>query len=186
MPQEKFDLDEALEDEATPAGLRKWAEQVQQQNKKLADELATFKASQRTNTITGALQTLGVPAKIAAFYPADADASPEAVGKWLKDHEGVFAVSPAKTDDDKGGGGETPPGGAAEPTVPVDVIAAMRAIQETVPVTSGTPTLADRAAEIDKLPMRTPEDRAKLDAFEGELMQLARASQSAWIGSMQR
>jgi len=186
MPKDTFDLDAALEDEATPAGLRKWAESVQVQNKKLADELAGFKTTQRQNVITGALKTLGVNDKVAVFYPSDADASAEAVAKWLKDNEGVFAALPANQNKDGGGDDETPNQLTDHSPVHADLVSAMRMVQDATPVSGGTPSLADRAAEVDGLKMSTQDDRAKLDSFVAELQQMARQSQQAHFGGMQR
>jgi len=175
MSDDQFDLDAALDDEGTPAGLRKWAEKVQKQNKQLADELANIRKAERSNTITGALKELGISERVTGFYPPDAEATPEAVAKWLKDNEGVFAALPAQND----GGGQGTAQPAAEAAIPVDLMSAMRAVQEVVPTGGGgTPTLADRAAEIDRLGMRTADDRAKLDAFERDLMEMARAAEA--------
>jgi hypothetical protein len=186
MSKESFDLAAALEDENTPAGLRKWAESVQAQNKKLADELAGHKTSQRQGAITGALQTLGVPAKVASFYPSDAEASAEAVAKWLKDNEGVFTAAPAKTDDQSGDGTETPPAQSDHSPVAADLRAAMQMVQDVTPTSGGTPSLADRAAVIDKLDMGAKGSRETLDAYERELQQMARQQQQAFYGSMQQ
>jgi hypothetical protein len=177
-----FDLTAALEDDATPAGLRKWAETVQKTNKKLADELADIRKAERRNTVTGALKTLGVNERVATFYPSDSDASAEAIAKWLKDNEGVFTVLPA---DNAGGDGNASPTLTDHSPIAADAVAAMRMIQDATPVTGGgTPTILERAAEIDKLGMRTAEDRAKLDGFELELQQMARAQQSQYVNSM--
>lgn len=179
MPDDSFDLDAALEDEGTPAGLRKWAESVKKQNQKLADELAGLRKAERQGSITGALKTLGVNDRVAQFYPGDADASPDAVAKWLKDNEGVFAALPAQPNDEAGSGQQTALS-HADQAVPADLITAMRQVQDATPVTGGaTPTIADKAAEIDKLTMRTADDRSKLDAFERDLMEMARAQQAA-------
>lgn len=185
MPKESFDLETALEDDNVPAGLRKWAENVQGQNRKLADELAGYRTAQRKDAITGALQTLGVNAKVAVFYPSDGEPSPEAIGKWLKDNEGVFAPIVANNDGDTGA--VTPEPQSDHSPVATDLVAAMRMVQDaTPPAGAGTPTLLDRANEIDKLGMRSSDDRAKLDAFELELQQMARAQQQQFHGSMQR
>lgn len=185
MSKESFDLDAALEDEATPAGLRKWAETVQAQNRKLADELAGYKTAQRQGAITGALKTLGVNDRVAAFYPSDAEPSAEAVAKWLKENEGVFAALPASTDKD-GGSDQAPNPLADHSPVAADLVSAMRMVQDATPTTGGTPSLADRAAEIDKLTMTTKDDRSKLDSFVSEIQQLARQNQQVFYGSMQR
>lgn len=186
MSKESFDVDAALEDESAPEGLREWGKSIKAQNKKLADELASYRQAQRKDSITGALQTLGVNTKVAMFYPSDAEASPEAVGKWLKDNEGVFAALPANDDKASGTGQVTPQALSDHSPVAADLQAAMRAVQEVTPVSGGTPTLADRAAEIDKLGMTTKDDRAKLDSFVDELQQMARQQQQAHYGSMQR
>lgn len=183
VSQDQFDLDAALDDETTPAGLRKWAESVRKENRKLADELAEFRSANRKGAVSSALRDLGVNEKVAAFYPADAEASGEAVAKWFKEYADVFGT-PAKDNDEAGGAvGQQAPGHSP---IAADVAAAMRLIQDSTPTSSGTPTLADRVAEIDRLPMRTADDRAKLDSFEKELQEMARQHQAAFVGSMQR
>lgn len=181
MSKDQFDLDAALDDAGTPAGLRKWAENVQATNKKLTDELATFKQSQRKNAVTGALKTLGASEKVATFYPADAEASDDAVAKWFAEFKDVFGVPAASNDS-----GETAPSPADHSPVATDLVAAMRMIQDSTPTSGSTTTLADRAAEIDRLPMKTADDRSKLDAFEHELMDMARQASQQHFGSMQR
>lgn len=186
MTDDTFDLDAALDDDATPAGLRKWAESVQKQNKKLADELAGVRKAERQGTVVGALKALGVNERVAQFYPHDGEAAPDAVAKWLKENEGVFAALPAPTNDESGSGtaAQTP---AAEAGIPVDMIAAMRQVQDATPTTGGsTPTIADRAAEVDRLTMRSADDRAKLDAFEADIMEMARAQSATHYGALRR
>lgn len=180
MSTEQFDVDTALADENTPAGLRDWAKKVQGENKKLADELAAFRQSQRTSAISEALKTLGVNEKVATFYPRDAEASPDAVATWVKEYGEVF--TPAKPAE-----GATTPAVTDQNPLALDLVTAMRAVQDATPVTGGTtPTLAERANEIDRLPMNTADDRAKLDAFNSELQELARAQQAAHIASYRR
>ena len=181
MSKDQFDLDEALNDDATPAGLRKWAETVKAQNKHLADELAGFKAKERRGDIARALKDLGVNEKVATFYPADAEASPEKVAEWAKEFADVFG--PRKSADETESAGQK---ATDHNPLALDAIAAMRQIQDATPTSGSTPTWADKAAEIDGLKMKTAEDRGKLDAFERELMDLARQQQQAYFGSMNR
>lgn len=185
MSQDEFDVDSALEDDSVPAGLRQWAEAQKKANKKLADELAAVRTEQRSGAVTGALKALGVNERVATFYPADAEASPEAVKNWLKANEGVFAPVPAAPD---GGDQMVQPSGLTDHSpLNADLVAAMRQVQDATPVAGApTPTIADRANEIDGLRMRTADDRAKLDSFVAELQQMARQTQTAHIAGFQR
>jgi hypothetical protein len=177
LSTEKFDLDAALADEATPAGLRDWAKKQADQNRKLADELAEFRATQRSSTLAAALKDAGVSEKLARFYPNDAGTDGESIGKWLKENADVF-------------GGTKPADDAAPaPTVdhnalPTDMLAAMRQIQAATPTTGSTEGLADRAARVDGLKMNTAEDRAVLDEFIGEISKLAAQDQTSHYAQM--
>lgn len=181
MSKDQFDVDAALEDDNTPAGLRDWAKNVQAQNKKLADELAGVRTAQRRDVVTGALKTLGVSEKVSTFYPSDAEATPEAIAKWVKEYEGVFTPAQAP------GEGQQPSGPTDHNLLQGDLASAMRTIQDATPPSGApTPTLAERANEIDRLKMTTADDRAKLDDFQRELMEMARVQEAARINSYRR
>lgn len=178
MP-EQFDLDAALSDESTPAGLRKWAENVQKQNRTLTDELGKFKADQRSSAISGALKAVGVNEGLARFYPADKDANDATVAEWLKENSDVFGVSKAEA--------QSAPTAVTPQGLDPAVVEAMRTVQAVTPATgNATPTLEDRAKEIDGLKMRTQDDRTKLDDFNAMIRQMAAADQQTFFAGYQR
>ena len=171
MSSDEFDLNAALSDETTPAGLRDWAKTVQKQNKTLADELTTFKTQARSNTLTSALRDAGVSEKLARFYPGDRDVAGEQIASWLKENADVFGVEAKPT----AGEAQTT---STDHNPQVADIAAMQAVQKATPTTSTTESLADKVQKIDGLKMKTIEDRTALDDFERSLMEMARADPS--------
>src|SRR3954464_4280343 len=148
MP-ENFNLTDALADENTPKGLREWAEKQAADNKALSDKLAKIEAAQRKTSIAEALKAKGLPEKVAAFYPQDADASEEAVAKWVQEYADVFGAAAPKTESEV-------PEVADHNPLSGDVLAAMRAVQDATPAAgANTPTLADRFAALDRLDLRS-------------------------------
>lgn len=178
MSSEKFDLDAALADEATPKGLRDWAAKQAADNKKLADELAEFRKAKRSTDLASVFKDAGVSDKLTRFYPSDAGTDGESVGKWLKENADVFGVAQKPADD------VTPP--AADGGTD-DLQAAIRAMQQATPAGGGsTPDLDDMAGKIDRLDMKTPEGRAGLDEFQRTLMQMAAQNQANHLSAMSR
>lgn len=179
MSSDKFDLDVALNDESTPAGLRDWAKSVQKTNKELADKLAGFEKDQRSNTLKSAFKEAGVNEKLASFYPSDHGTSGEDVAAWLKEYADVFGVKPADT-------ATTTSTTTGDHNPMLADIQAMQRVQQATPTGGSTQTLADKAAEIDKLDMRRgkPEDRAALDSFNEMLMKMAATDQNNHFASM--
>lgn len=178
---QQFNLDEALADENAPAGLRKWAESIKKLNEKLSGELAEVRTEKRQGAIAGALKQLGVSDRVAAFYPPDLSADADSIAKWINEHEGVFApISAPDT-------AATPPTMSDHSPLAADVVTAMRLVQDATPVAGATtPTLADRAADIDRLKMDSRDDRAKLDSFVQEIQEIARQSQAGHVASLRR
>lgn len=179
MSSDKFDLDAALEDENTPAALREWAKKQAAENKKLADELAEFRKSQRSNGLKEALKAAGANEKLATFYPSDKGTSGEDVAAWLKEYADVFGVKPADnaTTDTSTTDDHNPMAGD---------LAAMLRVQNATPTSGATPTLADKANAIDKLDMTKgkAEDRAALDSFIGEIQRMAQQDSNNHYSSM--
>lgn len=169
MP-EAFNLDAALSDEATPKGLREWAEKQKKQNDELADKLAKIEAEQRSTTIVKALKDKGVNEKVASFYPSTEPATPEAIEKWVGQYADVFGGPPAVQD--------VPPAPGApvdHNPLAADVRAAMTAVQNATPQQgANTQTLADRVAALDKLDMRSAATGQELENFQQELMGMAK------------
>lgn len=164
MSSDEFDLKTALDDDSIPAGLRDYAKSVAKANKDLAEKVAGFEKSQRSNTLTSALRDAGVSEKLARFYPSDSAVSGEAIAGWLKDNADIFGQAVKPTD------GATP----ITADTAVSDIAAMQAVQSATPTNQTTPTMDDKMKSIDGLKMKTAEDRAALDDYERELMQMAR------------
>jgi Fic family protein len=168
MSSDEFDLKSALDDDAIPAGLRDYAKSVAKQNKDLAEKVASFEKTQRSNTLSSALRDAGVSEKLARFYPADADVSGEAIAGWLKDNADVFGGASASQ--------ETGGAGASTDHNPLLAdIQAMQRMQESTPAgNQATPTFEDRLKQIDGLKMNSAEDRKALDDFQVEIMRLAK------------
>lgn len=70
-------------------------------NKELSTENTQFKSQSRAVSLVEALKSKGVAdekaAKVAKLYPADSDASTEAVAKWLDEYADAFGIE-TKTD----------------------------------------------------------------------------------------
>lgn len=60
--------------------------------KQLTTKLETLEKKDRASTLGSILESKGVPAKVAGLLPADLEATPEAVEKWLDDYADVFNI----------------------------------------------------------------------------------------------
>lgn len=76
------------------ANLRKAHERQKKQNEELRNQLAELTARERERTLSETLRTKGANPKLAAFYPANGEATPEAVEQWLNDNADVFGQAP--------------------------------------------------------------------------------------------
>ena len=75
-----------------PAALRK---QLKAKDKELAEIREQFKAvasRDRERTLSDALTSRGLNAKVAKLLPADLDLSPESIDAWLTDYADVFGL----------------------------------------------------------------------------------------------
>lgn len=75
-----------------PAALRK---QLKQKDKELAEIREQFKAvasRDRERTLSDALTSRGLNAKVAKLLPADLDLSPESIDTWLTEYADVFGL----------------------------------------------------------------------------------------------
>ena len=74
--------------------LRKAYEKKDRANKELREKLAALEARERERTLSETLSTQGVNPKIARFYPADRESTPEKVEEWLTEYADVFGQAP--------------------------------------------------------------------------------------------
>jgi hypothetical protein len=63
--------------------------------KELRDKLAALETRERVRTLGETLSDKGANPKLAAFYPADRDSTPEKVEEWLNENAEVFGQTPA-------------------------------------------------------------------------------------------
>lgn len=80
------------------ANLRKAYEKKDKANKELREKLAALEARERERTLSETLSAQGVNPKIAAFYPADREHTPEKVEEWLTANADVFGQTPPPRD----------------------------------------------------------------------------------------
>lgn len=73
--------------------LRKQLRDKESTLKALSAENETFKSTVRKSTVTDLLAKRNVNPKVAAFIPADVEATDEAIGKWLGEYGDVFGVT---------------------------------------------------------------------------------------------
>ena len=71
--------------------IRKALRQAEKHNKKLEDELSSFRTDNRKRALQDALRERNLNPKIAAFVPSEI--LPDAVGGWLDDNADVFGRS---------------------------------------------------------------------------------------------
>lgn len=72
--------------------LRKANRQQAAQIKALTEQLQGFQTQARTSVLSEVLSKRGLKPGVAKFYPADADASEEAVVKWLDENGELFGL----------------------------------------------------------------------------------------------
>lgn len=77
-------------------------------------ELDGLRTTSRKSTLTDLLKARELDAKVAAFIPAEVEATEEGVGKWLDEYGDLFGAKPAA------------PSGEAPPALSAEQIAAMR------------------------------------------------------------
>lgn len=63
-------------------------------------ELDGLRTTSRKSSLTELLKARELDAKIAAFIPADVEATEEGVGKWLDEYGDVFGAKPAPSGDE--------------------------------------------------------------------------------------
>lgn len=78
------------------AQLRKAFERQKKQNEELKASVAEFAAKDRERTLSEVIASKGLNTKLAGFYPSGADASADAVDKWLTDNADVFGLAAAE------------------------------------------------------------------------------------------
>lgn len=78
------------------AQLRKAFERQKKQNEELRANLADLTAKDRERALSEVITSKGLNAKIAGFYPPGADATVDAVDKWLTDNADVFGLTAAE------------------------------------------------------------------------------------------
>lgn len=81
--------------------LRKVNRALEKRAKELEKELMGIKTQTRQRTIKDVLQARGANPKIAAFIPADIDASEDAVSAWLTEYGDVFGFNPEATTEEQ-------------------------------------------------------------------------------------
>lgn len=75
--------------------LRAAYERQKKQNAEQASQLAQLTARERERTLSETLSDKGVNPKLAKFYPADRETTPEKVEEWLNENAEVFGQAPA-------------------------------------------------------------------------------------------
>lgn len=77
------------------ANLRKAYERKAKAEKELRDQLAQLQSRERERTLSETLSAKDANPKLAKFYPADRDGTPEKVEEWLAENAELFGHSPA-------------------------------------------------------------------------------------------
>lgn len=85
-----------VQDSDGMAQLRKAFERQKKQNDELKANLAEFAAKDRERVLSDVITSKGLNAKLAGFYPSGADASADAVDKWLSENADVFGLAEAQ------------------------------------------------------------------------------------------
>lgn len=84
-----------VEGEQGIANLRKAYERKAKAEKELREKLAALESRERERTLSETLSEKGVNPKLAKFYPAGLDTTPEKVEEWLNENAEVFGQAPA-------------------------------------------------------------------------------------------
>ncbi len=101
--------------------LRKQLSKLSKESKGLEQELSTYRAKARTESIAEALKAAGVNEKVAKLVPADV--APDGVASWLKEYGDLFGVKPEQQT-------TSPPDGANQATgSPADQVSQLAAQQ---------------------------------------------------------
>lgn len=77
------------------ANLRKAYDRKVKAEKELKEKLAALETRERERTLSEVLSTQGVNAKLAKFYPADRESTPEKVEEWVNENAELFGHSKA-------------------------------------------------------------------------------------------
>jgi hypothetical protein len=85
-----FDFEDGPQDVVKQ--LRKVNRTLEKRLKELEQEATSLKTQTRQRTVKDVLTAKGINPKVAAFVPADLDASEEAVTNWLNEYGDVFGV----------------------------------------------------------------------------------------------
>lgn len=84
-----------VEGEQGIANLRKAYERKSKAEKDLREKLAALESRERERTLSETLSDKGANPKLAKFYPADREGTPEKVEEWLAENAEVFGQAPA-------------------------------------------------------------------------------------------
>lgn len=74
--------------------LRKQLEKARAAEKELAEKVDALGKAQRSTSLKEVLASKQLNPKLAVFYPADGEATPEAVEAWVKEYADVFGIQP--------------------------------------------------------------------------------------------
>ncbi len=77
------------------AKLRAAYERKAKAEKELRDKVIAMESRERERTLSETLSSKGANPKLAAFYPADRESTPEKVEEWLVEYGDVFGHTPA-------------------------------------------------------------------------------------------
>ena len=82
-------------DGAGIANLRKAYDRKAKAEKELREKLALLESRERERTLSETLSAQGANAKLAKFYPADRESTPEKVEEWVNENADVFGLAKA-------------------------------------------------------------------------------------------
>lgn len=103
MSQYGYDDDEYQDDSDGIKSLRSALKKAQKELEETQKQLKEVSLEKRSTTLASTLESFGVNPKIAAFIPADVDASTDAVRGWLNEYGDVFGVTPDQPEQPKAG-----------------------------------------------------------------------------------
>jgi hypothetical protein len=83
---------QGLDDSRLVRDFRKQLKAEQRKNKELQESIASLQKTQKERIIKDVFTSKGVNAKIAAFVPADLEASEEAITNWIDTYADVFGI----------------------------------------------------------------------------------------------
>ena len=86
--------DDDYDTDDLPKKLRKQIKELSKERDTLAEELQSFKQSERKRVLSDTLQSKGLNPKIAAFVPSDIDT--ESIDSWLDEYGDVFGGVPTE------------------------------------------------------------------------------------------